>query len=42
MAEVCGKRPEATLVLKDSEIRKDSFEPKLDSFIHALELPAAA
>jgi flavodoxin len=42
MAEVCGKRPEATLVLKDSEIRKDSFELKLDSFIHALELPAAA
>jgi flavodoxin len=42
MAEICGKRPEATLVLKDSEIRKDSFEPKLDSFIHALELPAAA
>jgi flavodoxin len=42
MAGICGKRPETTLVLNASEIRQGGFEPKLDRFIDALELPAAA
>lgn len=41
MAEICGKRPEAVLVLNASEIRQGSYGSKLDCFIQALELPAA-
>lgn len=42
MAEICGKRPEATLALNDSEIDEDRFQSKVDHFVRALELPAAA
>lgn len=42
MAEICGKQPEATLVLRDSEIDDGRYESKVDHFVRALELPAAA
>lgn len=42
MAEICGKQPEATLVLNDAEIDADRFEWKVDHFVRALELPVAA
>jgi flavodoxin len=42
MKAICGKRAETTLVVNDSEIRQASYEPKLDRFMHAVELPAAA
>lgn len=42
MAGICGKQPESTLAVNDSEIRHDRFGPKLEHFIQAFELPAAA
>ena len=42
MAEICGKQPVTTLVVSDAEIKRDSFGSKIDRFIEALELPAAA
>ena len=41
MAEICGKQPETTLIVNDSEIRQSSYRPKLDRFIEALQLPAS-
>ncbi len=42
MAGICGRRPESTLAVNDSEVRHSLFEPKLEHFIQALGLPAAA
>ena len=42
MAAICGRQPETTLIVNDPEIRDAAYRPKLDRFIQALELPAAA
>jgi hypothetical protein len=41
MAEICGRQPEATLIVNDPEIKQCSYGPKLDQFIHAIGLPIA-
>lgn len=41
MAEICGRQPEATLVVNDPEIKQSSYRPKLDQFIRAIGLPIA-
>ena len=42
MASICGRQPETTLIVNNSEIRQGSYEPKLERFVAALQLPAAA
>ncbi len=41
MAEICGRQPEASLIVNDPEIKQCSYRPKLDQFIHAIGLPIA-
>jgi flavodoxin len=42
MAELCGRKPVASLVLNDGEIKRRSHAAKLDGFLVALALPKAA
>jgi flavodoxin len=42
MAQLCGRKPVASVVLNDAEIRRRSHAVKLDGFLAALPLPKAA
>lgn len=42
VAELCGRRPAATLVLNEDEIEKNTFAAKLDGFIQSLSQAKAA
>jgi flavodoxin len=42
MAELCGRKPVASLALNDGEIKRRSHAAKLDGFLAALALPKAA
>lgn len=42
MAELCGHRPVATLIVNDDEIAKDRYADKLKGFLKAIALPQAA
>jgi hypothetical protein len=42
MAELCGRKPVASLALNDGEIKRRGHTEKLDQFLGTLALPKAA
>lgn len=42
MAELCGHRPVATMIVNDDEITKERYADKLNGFLKAIALPQAA